>query len=61
MFCPTHLTTGFIFQQILSRVAVTLISGHLGVSKTFSFILFHLLSSYVIKFKINDYKDKEGL
>ena len=33
------------------------IQGHKGISKTFSFILYILLSDYVVKFKVNHPKD----
>ena len=53
VFNPTYLTTGFIFQRIMDCRIVNLMRGHYGISKTFSYMLFHLLSNYIIKFKIN--------
>ena len=54
VFCPTYLVTGKLFRQISSIQGVNWIQGHLGISKTFSCILYTLLSKYVIAYKMED-------
>ena len=57
VFCPTDLATSAIFHQILYCAGSIWFQGHKGISKTFSFILYILLSNYVVKFKVNNPQD----
>lgn len=61
VFCPTRMITGQVFKYILNHRGPNWMQGHNGVSKTFSFILYVLLSNYVINFRMKYPNDHEGL
>jgi hypothetical protein len=46
------MITGQVFRMILECHGKNWVQGHYGVSKTFSFILYVILSNYVIDFRM---------
>ena len=60
-FCPTKMITGQVFRYILESCGANWMQGHLGISKTFSFILYIILSNYVIIFRMKYPRDSQGL
>ncbi len=61
VFCPTRIITGEVFKYILNHRGPNWMQGHNGVSKTFSFILYVLLSNYVVYFRMKYPNDQDGL
>ncbi len=59
VFCPTKMITGQVFNYILNANQSNWIYGISGISKTFSFILYILLSNYVIDFCMKFPNDHE--
>ena len=55
------MINGQIFKFILEGRGANWIQGHPEISKTFSFILYILLSDYVINFRMKYPKDSQGL
>jgi hypothetical protein len=52
-FCPTYLITGQIFRQIFSSTDYQLLKGPSGVGKTYSLILYTLLSEIIFRYRHN--------
>jgi hypothetical protein len=54
------MVSGQVFNYILNASGPNWIQGHYGISKTFSFILYAILSNYVIDFRMKFSNDPEG-
>jgi hypothetical protein len=50
-FCPTYVITGQIFRKILEPERFQFLTGQYGVGKTYSFILYTLLSEMIFRYR----------
>lgn len=50
-FCPTYFTTSQVFRRILSSKKYLVLTGHFGIGKTYSFILYRVLSDMIYQYK----------
>jgi hypothetical protein len=56
-FCPTYMTTGQVFRSLMFGQNTLLVTGHYGIGKTYSFVLYRLLSDIIFRYKHNYTKD----
>jgi hypothetical protein len=50
-FCPTYVVTGQIFRAIKESPNFLLLTGQYWVGKTYSFILYRLISEIIYNYK----------
>jgi hypothetical protein len=50
-FCPTYFVTGQIFRKIFRLKEVRFLTGQYGVGKTYSFILYNVLSEIIFRYR----------
>jgi hypothetical protein len=60
VYCPTKMITGQVFRFILEGRGQNWMQGYRGVAKTFAFILYIILSNYVIDFRMKYPNNSEG-
>ena len=57
-FCPTYFVTGQIFRQVFKGSDFLLLTGQYGVGKTYSFILYTLLSEIIFRYRYKYHPNK---
>ena len=50
-FVPTYIITGQIFRSIFEESNSNLLTGQYGVGKTYSFVLYKLLSEMIFRYR----------
>ena len=51
------MTTGQVFRSLMFGQKTLLVTGHYGIGKTYSFVLYRLLSDIIFRYKHNYSKD----